>query len=322
MSRNFKSAALLIAISLMPAVAASAYPDKPIRLVQQFAPGGGSDAVARPLAPELEKILGQPIVVENKPGANGTIANLDVANSTPDGYTLLFAAAGPMVAAPHLYDLRVDPSKAFVPVALVVKTPYAIVAHQSTNVSSLQQLLDLARRNPGTVSYGTSGIAGAPHLAGEMLSAVTGVKFLHIAYKGMGPAMNAVLAGEVQFAFADIPYAMPHADSDRIRILAVTGSRRSTPLPNISTVKELGIADYESGTWYGIFAPAGTPKEVIEKINAAVNQALSGDLRERFLKQGMDPASDMNAEQFADFVKNDYQRLGELIRKANIKIQQ
>jgi len=134
--------------------------------------------------------------------------------------------------------------------------------------------------------------------------------------------MNAVLAGEVQFAFADIPYAMPHADSDRIRILAVTGSRRSTPLPNISTVKELGIADYESGTWYGIFAPAGTPKEVIEKINAAVNQALSGDLRERFLKQGMDPASDMNAEQFADFVKNDYQRLGELIRKANIKIQQ
>jgi len=321
MSRTLKTAALLGAALLSFAGAAQAYPDKPIRLVQQFAPGGGSDAVARPLGPVLEKILGQPIVIENKPGANGVIANQDVANSAPDGYTLLFAAAGPMVAAPHLYDLRIDPAEAFVPVALVVKTPYAILAHRSANVSSLQELLDLARKNPGAVTYGTSGVAGAPHLAGEMLSAATGVKFLPVAYKGMGPAMNAVLGGEVQFAFADIPYAAPHIDSDRVKMLAVTGDKRSAPLPDVPTVKELGVADYTSGTWYGIFAPKGTPPEVIEKLNQAVNQALAGDLRERFLKQGMDPASDMSVQQFADFVKADDRRLAEVIEKANIKIE-
>lgn len=320
MSRTAKSAALLGAALLTFASVAQAYPDRPIRLVQQFAPGGGSDSVARPLAPELEKILGQSIIIENKPGGNGVIANQDVASAAPDGYTLLFAAAGPMVAAPHLYDLRIDPAKAFVPVALVVNTPYAILAHRSTQVSSLNELLEQARKKPGTLTYGTSGIAGAPHLAGEMLSAVTGAKFLPVAYKGMGPAMNAVLGGEVQFAFADIPYAAPQLGSDRVRILAVTGAKRSEPLPDVPTVKELGIADYEAGTWYGIFAPRGTPPAVIEKLNAAVNQALDGKLRERFVKQGMDPAS-MSVEQFDAFVKADYQRLGEVIKKANIKIE-
>ncbi|MBV7484070.1 tripartite tricarboxylate transporter substrate binding protein [Bordetella sp. BOR01] len=300
--------------------AAQAYPDRPIRLVQQFAPGGGSDSVARPLAPVLEKILGQTIIVENKPGANGVVANQAVANAAPDGYTLLFAAAGPMVAAPHLYDLRIDPQQAFVPVALVVKTPYAILAHRSTQVSSLKELLDLAREKPGTITYGTSGVAGAPHLAGEMLSAATGIKFLPVAYKGMGPAMNAVLGGEVDFAFADIAYAAPHIESDRVKILAVTGDKRSAALPDVPTVKELGIADYASGTWYGIFAAKGTPQDVIDKVNAAVNQALAGDLSDRFVKQGMDPASDMNARQFAEFVKTDYERLRDVIKQANIKI--
>lgn len=321
MFRVLKTAMLLLSTALLAGGhAAQAYPDKPIRLVQQFAPGGGSDSVARPLAPELEKILGQTIIIENKPGANGVIANQDVANSAPDGYTLLFAAAGPMVAAPHLYDLRIDPLSAFVPVALVVKTPYAIMAHRSANVSSLKELLDLARQKPGTVTYGTSGVAGAPHLAGEMLGAATGIQFLPVAYKGMGPAMNAVLGGEVNFAFADIAYAAPHAHSDRVKILAVTGEKRSAPLPDVPTVKELGIADYQSGTWYGIFAPKGTPQDVIDKINAAVNKALSGDLRDRFIKQGMEPASDMSARDFAEFVKDDYQRLGDLIKKAGIKI--
>lgn len=321
MFRLPKVAALLAGLALLACEsAAQAYPDKPIRLVQQFAPGGGSDSVARPLAPELEKILGQTIIIENKPGANGVIANQDVASSAPDGYTLLFAAAGPMVAAPHLYDLRIDPDAAFVPVALVVKTPYAIMAHRSANVSSLKELLDLAREKPGTVTYGTSGVAGAPHLAGEMLGAATGIEFLPVAYKGMGPAMNAVLGGEVKFAFADIAYAAPHAHSDRVKILAVTGEKRSAPLPDVPTVKELGIADYQSGTWYGIFAPKGTPRNVVDKLNAAVNEALSGELRARFTKLGMEPASDMSAQDFAAFVKADDERLGEVIQKAGITI--
>jgi tripartite-type tricarboxylate transporter receptor subunit TctC len=321
MFRTFKTAALICASLFSLAGTAQAYPDRPIRLIQQFAPGGGSDSVARPLAPELGKILGQSIIIESKPGANGVIANQYVSAAAPDGYTLLLAAAGPMVASPHLYNLRIDPIKDLVPIALVVKTPYAILVNRATNISSFQELLDQARKNPGAVTYGMSGVGGAPHLAGEMLSAVTGVKFLSVAYKGMGPVMSAVLGGEVNFTFADIPYAAPQAESDRVKILAVTGANRSAPLPNVPTVKELGIANYEAGTWYGIFAPKGTPPDIVKKLNQAVNQALSGNLREVFSSQGMDPASNMSPEQFDAFVKTDYQRLGDIIKKANIKVE-
>jgi len=302
--------------------AAQSFPDKPIRLIQQFAPGGGSDAVARPLQPELEKILGQPVVVENRPGANGAIANQAVAKAAADGYTLLFAAAGPMTAAPHLYDLQIQPNAAFTPVALAVKTPYAIIVNNSVKVSSLKELIDMARANPGKLTFGISGVGGAPHLAGEMLSAVTGAKFLPVPYKGMGPAMNGVLGGEVDFVFADIAFAAPHANSDRVKIVAVTGDKRSAPLPNVPTVKELGVADYEAGTWYGVFVPVGTPPAIIETLNKAVNKALDGPLRARFIELGMDPASNMSASDFAKFVKSDYDRVGNVVKQANIKIQQ
>lgn len=298
------------------------YPERPIRLVLQFAAGGGSDAVARPLGQEMEKLLGQPIVIENKPGANGVIANQQVASASADGHTLLLAAAGPMTAAPHLYDLRLDPMKAFVPVALAVRTPYAIVAHSSVKVSSLKELLDLARRRPGQISYGTSGVGGAPHLAGEMLSSATGAKFLHVAYKGMGPAMNAVLSGEVDFAFADIAYAVPQLKTGRIKVLAVTGEQRSTAIPDVPTVQELDVANYHSGTWYGVFAREGTPPDVVLKVNEAVNKAMAGPLKERFQQQGMEPASNMNPEQFASFVKSDYERIGRVIKDAGIQVQQ
>jgi len=302
--------------------AAQSYPDKPIRLIQQFAPGGGSDSVARPLQPELEKILGQPVVVENRPGANGAIANQAVAKAPADGYTVLFAAAGPMTAAPHLYDLRIQPDQAFTPVALAVKTPYAIIVNNSVKVSSLKELIDMARANPGKLTFGTSGVGGAPHLAGEMLSAATGAKFLPVAYKGMGPALNGVLGGEVDFIFADIAFAAPHVNSDRVKIVAVTGDKRSAPLPNVPTVKELGVADYEAGTWYGLFVPVGTSAAVIETLNKAVNKALEGQLRERFIELGMDPASNMSASEFAKFVKADYDRVGKVVKEADIKIQQ
>jgi len=322
MIRTLKMLALLGSALFGLNAAAQTYPERPIRLILQFAAGGGSDAVARPLAPEMEKYLGQSIIVENKPGANGVIANQEVANNPADGHTLLLAAAGPMTAAPHLYDLRIDPMEAFVPVALAVKTPYAIVVHQSVKVDSLQELLDMARERPAQVSYGTSGVGGAPHLAGEMLSSATGVKFLHVAYKGMGPAMTAVLSGEVDFAFADLAYAVPQLETGRIKALAVTGETRSTALPDVPTVQELGVADYHSGTWYGIFARRGTPAHAIQKINEAVNKAMEGELKTRFQQQGMEPASGMSAEEFAAFVESDYKRIGAVIREAGIKIQQ
>ncbi len=322
MFRIAQKAVVISTLLFTVGATAQTFPDKPIRLIQQFAAGGGSDSVARPLQPELEKILGQPVIVENRPGANGGIANQAVTKAPADGYTLLFAAAGPMTAAPHLYDLRIKPNEAFTPVALAVKTPFAIIINNSVKASSLKELIDLARANPGKLTYGTSGVGGAPHLAGEMLSAVTGVKFLPVAYKGMGPAMNAVLGGVVDFVFADIAKAAPHVNSDRVKIVAVTGDKRSAPIPNVKTVRELGVADYEAGTWYGVFVPVGTPPAIIETLNKAVNKALEGPLRARFIKQGMDPASNMSSSEFSKFVKSDYDRIGKVVKQANIKIKQ
>ncbi len=313
---------MLVAVALVVlGVRAEAYPDRPITLVQQFAPGGGSDLAARPLGQALGELLGQPIVIESKPGANGIVANQYVASARPDGYTLLFAAAGPMTAAPHLYDsLRIDPMAAFVPVALVVQTSYAIVANNTTDVATLTDLLALARRRPGQLTYGTSGVGGAPHLAGELLTAATGARFLPVPYRGMGPAMTAVLGGEVKFAFADMGYAVPQATAGRVKVLAVTGARRSALLPNVPTADEAGAPGYHSGTWYGVFAPTGTPEAVIRHLNAAINDVLARGLDRRFAEQGMEPATGMTQDAFAAFVRDDYTRLGEVIRRAGIRI--
>lgn len=321
--RRLLSAAVFLLAPLAAGTArAQQYPDHPITLVQQFAAGGGSDAVARPLAPELGRILGQSIVVDNKPGANGVIANQYVAQSKPDGYTLLFASAGPMTAAPHLYKLRIDPLKAFIPVALVVKTPSAIIVNDTIKVSTLKDLVALAKQNPGHITYGTSGVGGAPHLAGEMLSAATGAKFLPVAYKGMGPAMTAVLSGEVNFAFADIAFAVPLIQSGRVKALATTGLKRSPILPEVPTAQEAGVPGYQSSTWYAVFAPKGTPDAVVKRLHDAVNQALAGNLSKHYAQLGMEPATGMSRQEFASFVKAEYDRLGGIIEKAHIKIDQ
>lgn len=300
---------------------ALAWPERPVTLVQQFAPGGGSDAAARPLAPVLSELLGQPVIVDNRPGANGAIANAFVAGARPDGHTLLFAAAGPMTAAPHMTEnLRIDPMAAFVPVALAVRTSYAIIVNETVSATSFRDFLDFARRNPERLTYGTSGIGGAPHLAGEMLTAATGARFQHVPYRGMGPAMTAVLSGEVNFAFADTPFAVPLITAGRVRALAVTSARRTPLLPNVATVEELGVPGYVSGTWYGIFAPRGTPEAVMARVNAAVNTALSGDLGRRYVEQGMEPATGMTQEAFIAFVREDHARLREIITRAGIRI--
>lgn len=321
MVRFGRRAALAGAALLASGGRAHAWPERPITLVQQFAPGGGSDAAARPLAPVLSELLGQPVIVDNRPGANGAIANQHVASARPDGYTLLFAAAGPMTAAPHMTEnLRIDPMAAFVPVALAVRTSYAIIVNETVNAATFQDFLAFARRNPERLTYGTSGIGGAPHLAGEMLTAATGARFQHVAYRGMGPAMTAVLSGEVNFAFADTPFAVPLITAGRVRALAVTSGRRTPLLPNVATVEELGVPGYQSGTWYGIFAPRGTPEAAMARINAAVNTALAGDLGRRYTEQGMEPATGMTREAFIAFVREDHARLREIITRAGIRI--
>jgi tripartite-type tricarboxylate transporter receptor subunit TctC len=319
--RSGRRALLAGAALLAFAGGAQAFPERPVTLVQQFAPGGGSDVVARPLGQVLAEILGQPVIVDNRPGANGVIANQFVASARPDGHTLLFAAAGPMTAAPHMIEnLRIDPMTAFVPVALAVRTSYAIVANDTVNAATLPDLLALARQMPERITYGTSGIGGAPHLAGEMLTAATGARFLPVAYRGMGPATTAVLSGDVNFAFVDTPAAVPLINAGRVRAMAVTSARRSPLLPSVPTVDELGVAGYQSGTWYGVFAPRGTPEAAIRRVHAAVSTALSGELGRRFTEQGMEPATGMTQEEFAAFVRDDHARLRDIIGRAGIRI--
>lgn len=322
-SRKFMGAVTAILTTLAAGMAAAQpYPTAPVTIVQQFSPGGGSDAVLRPLAPELGTILGQSIIVESKPGANGVIANQYVAQSKPDGYRLLFASAGPTTIAPHLYKLEVDPLTAFVPVALVVTTPSAILVNDGVGVSTLSGLIALAKREPRRITYSTSGVGGAPHLAGEMLSAATGAQFVAVPYKGMGPAATAALSGEVNFTFADIGSAAPLIQTGRVKALAVTGQNRSPILPDVPTVQEAGVPGYRSSTWYGIFAPKGTPDPIVKRLHDAVDQALAGALSKRFEALGMEPAVGVSQQAFAQFVKTEYDRLGEVIVKNNIKIEQ
>jgi len=321
MVRSGRRTLLAGAALLTSAGSAQAFPERPVTLVQQFAPGGGSDIVARPLGQALVDIIGQPVLVDNRPGANGAIANQFVVSARPDGHTLLFAAAGPMTAAPHMIEnLRIDPMTAFVPVALAVRTSYAIVVNDTVSAATLADLLALARRMPERITYGTSGVGGAPHLAGEMLSAATGARFQAVAYRGMGPAVTAVLSGEVNFAFVDTPAAVPLLSTGRVRALAVTSASRSPLLPNVPTAEEAGVPGYQSGTWYGVFAPRGTPEPAMQRIHTAVSTALGGELGRRFTEQGMEPAIGMTQEQFATFVRDDHARMRDIIGRAGIRI--
>jgi len=322
MNTRRRVAALFFATIAAAASAAIAqdYPNKPIRFVLQYAPGGGTDAVARPLAQKLGELLGQQIVIEHKPGANGSIANQIVAAAAPDGYTILFGAAGAMTTAPHLYKTNVDPIKSFVPVAFGAATPFAIVLHPSVNVTNLRELIALAKARPGTLTFGTSGIGGTPHLAGELLKSVAKIDVVHVPYKGMGPALTAVLAGEVQFGFADVGTIVPHVRAGKVRLVAVTSARRSSTFPDVPTVAESGFPGYVAGSWYGAFAPIGTSPAIVDRLNGAINRALSDQgLRERYLSQGMEPGSTGTAAEFAQFVKDDFDRLGQIIRAAGIK---
>lgn len=317
-----KTCALILSALLVaaPALRAEDYPAKPVRFVLQYAPGGGTDAVARPLAQKLGELLGQQIVIEHKPGANGSVANQVVASAAADGYTILFGAAGAMTTAPHLYKTPVDPIRAFVPVAFAASTPFAIVLHPSVNATSLRELLAIARAQPGKLTFGTSGIGGTPHLAGELLKSMARIDVVHVPYKGMGPATTAVLAGEVRFGFADVGTIVSHVRAGKLRPVAVTSATRSSAFPDIPTVAEAGLPGYVAGSWYGAFAPAGTPGPVIERLNGAINRALSDPaLRERYLSQGMEPGGTGSPADFAQFVKEDFERLGQIIRSAGIK---
>ena len=315
---------LLVLLALLsPGLAvAQAYPSKPLRMVVTFAAGGGADFVARALAPKLGDLLGQPVLVDNRPGANGALGADIVAKAAPDGYTLLLGAAGTMVVAPHLgANMPFDTFKDLAPVSLVAISPFVVTLHPSVQANSIRELIALAKANPGKINYGTSGTGGSPQLATELFNSMAGVKLVHVPYKGLAPALTDLMGGQIQVVFADVGLVKGHIAGGKLKGLAVTSAVRTSVMPDMPTVAEAGVPGYAAGTWYGVLAPAGTPADIVSRLNAETRKALANaDVRAAFASQGVDPAGD-TAEQFAGFMREEFAKWGKVIREAGIKAQ-
>ncbi|MDM0043340.1 tripartite tricarboxylate transporter substrate binding protein [Variovorax dokdonensis] len=293
-----------IALPLMSAALADAFPDKPISLVVPFPPGGPTDAMARTLAAELKDRLGQPVIVENKGGAGGNIGAEYVARATPDGQTLLFGTSGPLAINASLYrKINYDPTTSFAPVIQVGHLPNILVVHPSLQAKNVKELVAYAKANPGKLSYASSGNGASSHLAGVMFNSAAGVDILHVPYKGTGPALNDLLGGQVSMSFTDVLTAMPYVKAGKLRALGVTTAKRSQALPDVPTVAEQGYPGFDVSVFFGIVAPAGTPADRIAKINHAFAETLaSPKVKELFANQGLEPAPSTTPEQLGKFI--------------------
>ncbi len=273
-----------LALATVAVVAqAQSFPTKPIRLVCPFPPGGAVDIASRAIAAELSKTIGQPVNVENKPGAGGNIGGVDVARSAPDGYTLLMTTSGINGINPVLYrKMPFDPNKDLTAVAGLVSLSNVLVVHPSVKVNTVQELLALVRAEPGKITFASSGSGTSIHMSGEMFMHLTGTKMIHVPYKGSAPALTDLLGGQVQLMFDNIPSALPHVKSGKLRAIATTGAQRDPALPEIPTIAEAGVKGYEAGVWFGLAAPAGTPADVIAKIST---EAIKGTRSPDFVKR-------------------------------------
>jgi tripartite-type tricarboxylate transporter receptor subunit TctC len=311
----------LLALALLPAVAlAQAFPAKPIRIVVGFAPGGPTDIVTRAIAQKLAENLGQSVVVDNRAGAGGVIATAHVAKAAADGYTLLMGTIGGLVVAMSLQpDRGYDTLRDFAPITQTVVVTNIMVVPASAKASSVQELLAMARANPGKLNYASSGNGTAPHLAGELLKSMAGVSIQHVPYKGGAPALAALLAGEVDLSYENSLVVLPHVKAGRVKALAVTGARRSRLLPDLPTIAESGLPGYEASGWYGLMAPIATPREIVERLNVeAIKVLRAPDVVERLSGQGAEPVGNSSA-QFGAFLRAEIEKWGKLARAIGLK---
>ncbi len=310
------AAAMLLAAS----AAAQAWPAKPIRLMVPFPPGGSTDIVARIVAQKLSERLGQPIVIENRGGAGGTLGTAVVARAAPDGYTLAVASTSTHVVAPSVYSkLDYDPVRDFAPVSLVAVSPYLLVVAPSVPAKTLQELIALAKKQPGKLNYASAGVGSTTHLAMEMLKSVSGTYMLHIPYNGNGPAGTAVVGGQVEMLFGSLPSLLPHAKSGRVRALAVGTPKRSASLPEVPTVAESGYPGFDASLWLAIMAPAGTPPAVLDRLHKEIVALLgAADAREALDKAGAEPVTSTPAE-LAAMVRDGVGKYAAIIKTAGIK---
>jgi tripartite-type tricarboxylate transporter receptor subunit TctC len=281
------------------------YPARPARIVVPFAPGGPNDIIVRLVAQKLTEAWGQPMVVENRPGAGGNIGTDFVAKAAADGYTLLSVGPGSLIINPLIGKVPYDTARDFAPVTLMARAPNALVAHPSLPASSVKELIALARSQPGRINYGSGGNGSTPHLAGALFAAMAGIELTHVPYKGTAPATADLIGGQVQIAFLGIPTVLPHVKSGKVRVLAVTGKRRSPELPEVSTVDEAGVPGYELSPWYGLLAPAGTPRGIVARLAAEVTKIVrAAEIRDKLAVQGAEVAGG-SPEEFAAVIQAD-----------------
>jgi tripartite-type tricarboxylate transporter receptor subunit TctC len=295
------------------------YPVKPVRLVVPSSPGGGTDITARIIAPKLTERLGQQVIVENRAGAGTMIGTEAVAKSAPDGYTLLMGLST-LAINPAMYKkVPFDPVRDFAPISQVIAAPNMLVVHPSIPAKTVKELIAFARARPGQLNYASAGHGTNPHLSMELFLSMTGLKVVHIPYKGLAPGIVDLLAGHVTLATATMLTGLPHVKSGRLRLLGTTGAKRAAVLPDQPTVAEAGVPGYEASQWYGVLAPAGTSKEIITRLNAEIVRILQApDMREKLAADGTDPVGN-SPDEFARYIKAELTKWGKVARDAGIK---
>lgn len=316
-------AAVLLAILFAPALArAQAYPDRNIRIIVSFVPGGGADLVARTIAAKMQESLGKPVLVENRPGGTGGSVGIEaVVRSPPDGYTLLLTPNGAISISSHLQKPSYDVLKDLEPIGMAAFAGAGIAVPATLPIHNIKELVAASREAPNGFNFSHPGVGNQGHLAGELLKIVTGAKLTGVPYKGNSPTVNALLTGETQVAISDLASLLPLADAGKVRIIAVTNAKRQRSVPDVPTVAEQGFPEYSADAWAGVFAPAGTPRDIIARLNAELNRVMVlPDVRETVSKLGMD-ATTMSSEDMRKFVNEDFARWGKVISSANIKIE-
>ena len=313
----------VVALTVIPVLAGSAfaaYPDKPIKMMIGYAPGSSTDIVGRMIANDLSLALKQPVIVENRGGAAGSLAADAVAKSAPDGYTILFAQNGLAINVAANPRLPFNGQKDLLPVVGVAATPHILIVNNNSPAKSVADLIAMLKADPGKLSFGSSGIGNSDHMAGELFLATTGLQAIHIPYKGGSPAATDLVGGQIDFYFAGMPVGLPLYKGDKAKALAVTGKSRFSGAPELMTMQEAGVKGYEMALWQGVFVPAGTSPNIIKELNNAILKILeTPEMKERFQKAGVQIAP-MNTQQFSDLYSSDIARWKVVIEKAKIKL--
>ncbi len=307
-------------LAATPVALAQSYPTKSIRLICPFPPGGAVDIASRAIANELSKTIGQQVVVENKPGAGGNIGGVEAARAAPDGYTIFMTTSGINAINPALYSkMPFDPNKDLAPVSALVSLNNVLVVHPSVAAKSVTEIIAMAKAQPGKMTYASSGSGTSIHMSGEMFKHLAKVDILHIPYKGSSPALIDMLGGQVMMMFDNVPSALPHIKSGKLRALATTGAKRDATLPDLPTIAEAGVPGYESGVWFGLLVPAGTPRDIVAKLNA---EAVKGTKSPEFVKRMTDLGYNIigsTPEQMTEMLKTEVNTWGPIVKASGAK---